>query len=54
MDAYDVLLFPDVALAPRVLAASPAPILFCADFGYYPDYGGEFYIGCASQQVLIH
>jgi hypothetical protein len=41
MDAYDVLVFPALANAAKVLAESPTPILFCAERGIYPEFQGN-------------
>jgi hypothetical protein len=49
MDAYDVLVFPALANAAKVLAESPTPILFCAERGIYPEFQGNttrFIVGC--------
>ena len=44
VDAYDVLLFPGVALAPLLLARSTSPVLACAEYGIHPDlHGASFY-----------
>jgi hypothetical protein len=40
MDAYDVLVFPALANAAKMLADSPTPILFCAERGIYPEFQG--------------
>jgi hypothetical protein len=40
MDAYDVLVFPALANAAKVLADSPSPLLFCAERGVYPEFAG--------------
>jgi hypothetical protein len=44
MDAYDVLVFPALANAAKVLADSPSPLLFCAERGVYPEFAGQFRI----------
>lgn len=40
MDAYDVLVFPALANAAKVLVDSPSPLLFCAERGVYPEFAG--------------
>jgi hypothetical protein len=38
LDAYDVLLFPTVRRLRTFLSQSPAPIIFCAEQGIYPEF----------------
>ena len=40
MDAFDVLVFPALRNAAKVLSESPKPILFCAERGIYPEFHG--------------
>jgi hypothetical protein len=37
IDAYDVLLFPQVRRLHELLASSPTPVLACAESGIYPE-----------------
>jgi hypothetical protein len=52
MDAYDVLVFPALADAAKVLAGSPSPLLFCAERGVYPEFAGMRVI--SQRMLLLH
>jgi hypothetical protein len=41
VDAYDVLLFPQIRRAEEVLRRSVAPLLFCAEAGIYVEFAGN-------------
>lgn len=40
MDGFDVLVFPAIVNAAKILSESPKPILFCAERGIYPEFHG--------------
>lgn len=41
IDAYDVLLFPQIQQIEKVLYESRTPIVFCAEAGIYVEYAGK-------------
>ncbi len=41
MDAFDVLLFSDIKNIGEVLSNSETPIIFCAEYGVYPNLQGK-------------
>ena len=40
IDAFDVAIFPSAANIGKTLSESPTPIIFCAENGIYPEFGG--------------
>ena len=57
VDAYDVLVFPAIANAAKIMAESPSPLLFCAERGIYPEFTGalsnsNFYCNVSTDFLL--
>jgi hypothetical protein len=43
IDAYDVLLFPSIKYAGHLLQQSASAVIFCAEFGHYPEFSGIYF-----------